>query len=156
HSDARGDCRRRRRRGGAPWRRPTGAARHPPEHAAIARRRPTAAQAPGGAGLAARAGIPLPGVLGLRSAWRRPGRLLTNATGLALGVAMIVVALALRDSLELLELRSAEAGHAASDAAVAVLYDQIRAIILGTAGLLLVPATINAWIVATLPAPVAR
>ncbi|HJW59620.1 MAG TPA: FtsX-like permease family protein, partial [Actinomycetota bacterium] len=54
------------------------------------------------AGLAARAGIPLPGVLGLRSAWRRPGRLLTNATGLALGVAMIVVALALRDSLELL------------------------------------------------------
>jgi len=104
------------------------------------------------AGLTTRAGIPLPGVLGLRSAWRRPGRLLTNATGLALGVAMIVVALALRDSLELLELRPAEPGHAASDAAVAVLYDQIRAIILGTAGLLLVLATINAWIVATFAA----
>jgi putative ABC transport system permease protein len=104
------------------------------------------------AGLAARAGMPLPGVLGLRSAWRRPGRLLTNATGLALGVAMIVVALALRDSLELLELRPPEPGHAASDAAVAVLYDQIRAIILGTAGLLLVLATLNAWIVATFAA----
>jgi putative ABC transport system permease protein len=104
------------------------------------------------AGLATRAGIPLPGVLGLRSAWRRPGRLLTNATGLALGVAMIVVALTLRDSLELLELRPAEPGHAASDAAVAVLYDQIRAVILGTAGLLLVLATINAWIVATFAA----
>jgi hypothetical protein len=104
------------------------------------------------AGLATRAGIPLPGVLGLRSAWRRPGRLLTNATGLALGVAMIVVALALRDSLELLELRPAEPGHAASDAAVAILYDQIRAIILGTAGLLLVLATLNAWIAATFAA----
>jgi len=104
------------------------------------------------AGLAARAGIPLPGVLGLRSAWRRPGRLLTNATGLALGVAMIVVALALRDSLDLLDLRPPEPGHAASDAAVAVLYHQVRAIILGTAGLLLVLATINAWIVATFAA----
>jgi putative ABC transport system permease protein len=104
------------------------------------------------AGLAARAGVPLPGVLGLRSAWRRPGRLLTNATGLALGVAMIVVALALRDSLDLLDLRPPEPGHAASDAAVAVLYDQIRAIILGTAGLLLLLATINAWIVAAFAA----
>jgi putative ABC transport system permease protein len=104
------------------------------------------------AGLAARAGIPLPGVLGLRSAWRRPGRLLTNATGLALGVAMIVVALALRDSLDLLDLRPPAPGHAASDAAVAILYDQIRAVIFGTAGLLLVLATINAWIVATFAA----
>jgi ABC-type lipoprotein release transport system permease subunit len=104
------------------------------------------------AGLAARAGVALPGVLGLRSAWRRPGRLLTNATGLALGVATIVVALALHDSLDLLDLRPPEPGHAASDAAVAVLYDQIRAIILGTAGLLLLLATINAWIVATFAA----
>jgi putative ABC transport system permease protein len=104
------------------------------------------------AGLAARAGVPLPGVLGLRSAWRRPGRLLTNATGLALGVAMIVVALALRESLDLLDLRPAEPGHAASDAAVAVLYDQIRGVIFGTAALLLMLAAINAWIVATLAA----
>ena len=102
--------------------------------------------------LAAHAGVPLPGVLGLRSAWRRPGRLLTNATGLALGVAMIVVALALHDSLDLLALRPPEPGHAASEAAVAVLYDQIRAVIFGTAGLLLVLAIVNAWIVATFAA----
>jgi putative ABC transport system permease protein len=102
--------------------------------------------------LAAVAGVPLPGVLGLRSAWRRPGRLVTNAAGLMLGVAMIVVALALRHSLDLLTLRSSEAGQAASDAAVTILYDQIRAIILGTGGLLLALATINAFIVATFAA----
>jgi putative ABC transport system permease protein len=102
--------------------------------------------------LAASVGVPLPGVLGMRSAWRRPGRLLTNATGLMLGVAMIVVALALRDSLDLLHIRPPEPGHASSDPAVAILYDQIRAIILGTAGLLLVLATLNALIVATFAA----
>jgi putative ABC transport system permease protein len=102
--------------------------------------------------LAANLGVPLPGVLGLRSAWRRPGRLLTNAAGLLLGVAMIVVALALRDSLGLLSLRPSEPGRAASDAAVAILYDQVRAVILATAGLLLVLATINAVIVATFAA----
>jgi putative ABC transport system permease protein len=102
--------------------------------------------------LAAGAGLPLPGVLGLRSAWRRPGRLLTNATGLTLGVAMIVVALALRDSLEVLNVTPPEAGHAASDAAVAVLYDQIRAVIFATAGLLLALGTVNAFIVATFAA----
>jgi putative ABC transport system permease protein len=101
---------------------------------------------------AAGAGVPLPGVLGLRSAWRRPGRLLTNAAGLTLGVAMVVVALALRHSLDLLDVTPSEPGHAASDAAVAVLYDQVRAVILGTAALLLVLATINAFIVATFAA----
>jgi putative ABC transport system permease protein len=65
---------------------------------------------------------------------------------------MIVVALALRDSLDLLSLRPAEPGHAASDAAVAVLYDQIRAVIFATASLLLALATINAIIVATFAA----
>jgi hypothetical protein len=65
---------------------------------------------------------------------------------------MIVVALALRESLDLLDLRPAEPGHAASDAAVVVLYDQIRGVIFGTDGLLLVLAAINAWIVATLAA----
>jgi putative ABC transport system permease protein len=104
------------------------------------------------AGLAASLGLPLPGVLGVRSGWRRPGRLLVNAAGLLLGVAMLVVALALRDSLDLLSLRPAEPGHAASDAAVAVLYDQIRAVIFATAALLLVLATINAIIVATFAA----
>jgi putative ABC transport system permease protein len=102
--------------------------------------------------LAAGLGLPLPAVLGLRSGWRRPGRLLVNAAGLLLGVAMIVVALALRDSLRLLSLRPSEPGHAASDAAVAVLYDQIRAVIFATAALLLLLATINAIIVATFAA----
>jgi putative ABC transport system permease protein len=102
--------------------------------------------------LAAKAGLPLPCVLGLRSAWRRPGRLLTNAAGLMLGVAMIVVALALRHSLDLLTVRPAQPGQATSDAAVTILYDQIRAIILGTAGLLLALATINAFIVVTFAA----
>jgi len=102
--------------------------------------------------LAADAGLPLPGVLGIRSAWRRPGRLLTNAIGLLLGVAMIVVALALRDSLDLLNVRPPRPGEATSDAAVAILYGQIRVIILGTAGLLLVLGTINAFIVAAFAA----
>jgi putative ABC transport system permease protein len=101
---------------------------------------------------AARVGVPLPGVLGMRSAWRRPGRLATNAAGLLLGVAMVVVALALRDSLELLAVAPSEPGHAASDAAVGVLYDQVRAVILGTAGLLLVLGAVNAFIVATFAA----
>ena len=70
---------------------------------------------------------PAAGRPGHRSAWRRPGRLLTNAAGLLLGVAMIVVALALRDSLGLLSLTPSEPGHAASDAAVGILYDQVRA-----------------------------
>ncbi|HEY7660638.1 MAG TPA: ABC transporter permease [Actinomycetota bacterium] len=101
---------------------------------------------------AAGIGLPVPGVLGLRSAWRRPGRLATNAAGLTFGVAMIVVALALRDSLEVLNTVSSEPGHASSDAAVAVLYEQIRAIVLATAALLVALGSINAFIVAAFAA----
>jgi putative ABC transport system permease protein len=101
---------------------------------------------------ASRVGLPVPAVLGLRSSWRRPGRLITNAAGLTFGVAMIVVALALRDSLDLLDTLPAERGHAASDAAVGVLYDQIRAIVLGTALLLVALGSINAFIVASFAA----
>ena len=102
--------------------------------------------------LAARIGLPVTGVLGIRSAWRRPGRLLTNAAGLALGIAMIVVALGLSRSLDLLALRFAEHPDALSGAAVDALYKQVRAIILGTAGLLLALGTINAFIVAAFAA----
>jgi hypothetical protein len=49
--------------------------------------------------LTARVGVPLVGVLGMRSAWRRPSRLATNAAGLTLAVAMVVVAAGLRSSL---------------------------------------------------------
>lgn len=98
------------------------------------------------------AGLPITAMLGLRSSWRRPGRLITNAAGLTFGVAMIVVALALRDSLDLLNTLPAEPGHAASDAAVGALYDQIRAIVLGTALLLVALGSINAFIVASFAA----
>lgn len=98
------------------------------------------------------AGLPVPAVLGLRSSWRRPGRLITNAAGLTFGVAMIVVALALRDSLDVLNTQVAEPGHTASDAAVGVLYEQIRAIVLGTAFLLVTLGSINAFIVASFAA----
>lgn len=102
--------------------------------------------------LASGARLPIPAVLGLRSSWRRPGRLLTNAAGLTFGVAMVVVALTLRNSLDLLNTQTAEAGHAASDAAVGALYDQIRAIVLGTALLLVMLGSINAFIVASFAA----
>jgi putative ABC transport system permease protein len=101
---------------------------------------------------AAETGMPLPAVLGLRSSWRRPGRLVTNAAGLTFGVAMIVVALALADSLDLLNTLPPEPGHASSDAAVAALYDQIRAIVLATALLLVALGSINAFIVASFAA----
>jgi putative ABC transport system permease protein len=104
---------------------------------------------------AATAGLPLVGVLGLRSAWRRPGRLLTNAVGLSLAVAMIVVAAGLRPSLARLAAADsipARPGEALSAGAVDHLYEQVRAIVLGTAGLLLVLATINALIIAALAA----
>lgn len=68
------------------------------------------------------------------------------------GVAMIVVALALADSLDLLDSLPSEPGHASSDAAVGELYEQIRAIVLGTALLLVALGSINAFIVATFAA----
>jgi putative ABC transport system permease protein len=103
----------------------------------------------------ATAGLPLVGVLGLRSAWRRPGRLLTNAVGLSLAVAMIVVAAGLRPSLARLataDSTPAPPGEALSASAVDNLYEQVRTIVLGTAGLLLGLATINALIIAALAA----
>jgi len=104
---------------------------------------------------AATASLPLVGVLGLRSAWRRPGRLLTNAVGLSLAVAMIVVAAGLRPSLARLaaaDSTPARPGEALSAGAVDNLYEQVRTIVLGTAGLLVVLATINALIIAALAA----
>jgi putative ABC transport system permease protein len=101
---------------------------------------------------ASRVGLPITAVLGLRSSWRRPGRLVTNVAGLTFGVAMIIVALALRDSLDLLNGAASEPGHTASDAAVGVLYEQIRAIVLGAALLLVTLGAVNAFIVASFAA----
>jgi putative ABC transport system permease protein len=106
-------------------------------------------------GWAATAGLPLVGVLGVRAAWRRRGRLLTNTVGLSLAVAMIVVAAGLRPSLARLDAESAataEPGEALNAGAIDTLYEQVRVIVLGTAVLLLVLATINALIIATLAA----
>jgi putative ABC transport system permease protein len=104
------------------------------------------------AGLAAHSGAPLSVVLGMRSVGRRPGQLLTNAAGLALGVAMIVVALGLRASLGLLRVEHAGTGHVLSGVGIDSLYSQVRMIVLGAAGVLLVLGTINAFIVATFAA----
>ncbi|HKA84524.1 MAG TPA: FtsX-like permease family protein [Acidimicrobiales bacterium] len=104
---------------------------------------------------AATAGLPLVAVLGLRSARRRPARLLTNAVGLSLAVALIVVAAGLRPSLNRLAAAGsapAQPGEALSAGAVDHLYEAVRAIVLGTAGLLLVLATVNALIIAALAA----
>lgn len=101
--------------------------------------------------LAGGARLPLPAVLGLRSAPRRPGRVLLNATGLALGVAMVVVAIALQQSLNVLDSEPQEtdpAGRAALDA----LYDQVRTIFLAATGLLILLSVINALIVAVFAA----
>jgi len=97
-------------------------------------------------------GVPLPGVLGLRSAWRRPARLLTNAVGLSLGVAVVVVALGLRASLRLIDELPAEPGGAAVTNPTEALYGQIRTVVIATATLLLVLACVNAFVVATFAA----
>jgi hypothetical protein len=102
--------------------------------------------------LAARSGAPLTAILGLRAARRRPGQLLTNAAGLTLGVAMIVIALGLHASLSLLRAERAVSGDALNGLGIDSLYGQVRMIVLGTAGLLLVLGTINAFIVAALAA----
>jgi putative ABC transport system permease protein len=104
------------------------------------------------AGLADRAGAPLPAVLGLRSAWRRPGRLVSNAAGLTLAVAMVVVAVALHTSLDRLAAKPTEAGHSLSARADAVLYDRVTLIVLATAGLLVVLGGVNAAVVASFAA----
>jgi ABC-type lipoprotein release transport system permease subunit len=102
--------------------------------------------------LVAEAGVPLPGVLGLRSAWRRPTRLLTNAVGLTLGVAVVVVALGLRASLRLIDELPVEPGSAAVANPTEALYDQVRTVVIATAALLLVLACVNAFVVATFAA----
>ena len=97
-------------------------------------------------------GVPLPGVLGLRTAWRRPARLLTNAAGLSLGVAVVVVALGLRASLRLIDELPAEPGGAAVANPTEALYAQIRTVVIATATLLLVLACVNAFVVASFAA----
>ncbi|HZM83684.1 MAG TPA: FtsX-like permease family protein [Candidatus Limnocylindrales bacterium] len=98
---------------------------------------------------AAIAGIPLPVVLGLRSAMRRPGRTLANAIGLALGVAMVIVGLgASKATRDFLASQAMDEEEAVVRAANAMLIDQAVAILFIGAGLLVALAAVNAMIVA--------
>jgi ABC-type lipoprotein release transport system permease subunit len=102
--------------------------------------------------LVAALGVPLAGALGLRSAQRRPARLLTSAAGLTLGVAMIVVAVALHASLDLL---GGHAGRARARRQRPRHRCPLRAgphHRLATAVLLLVLATVNAFVIAAFAA----
>ncbi len=102
--------------------------------------------------LAGAVGLPLPSVLGLHSIARRPGRTLANAIGLALGIAMVIVGIALYRgtraflATELSDLPAAD--RAASEAFTA----HLLTIVFGAATLLVVLAAVNAFIVAVFAA----
>lgn len=98
---------------------------------------------------AATVGIPLPVVLGLRSAMRRPGRTLANATGLALSVAMVIAGLGTSKATQaFLHSQSIDEEDALVRAANATLIDHVLGIFFVGAGLLLALAALNAMIVA--------
>jgi putative ABC transport system permease protein len=97
--------------------------------------------------LARRLRLPLPAVLGLRSAARRPGRTLLNTTGLTLAVATVVVGLQLHDSLSVLR-----SDDRPSHAAVTGLLDQIRTIVVAAAVVLTVLAVLDALVIAVFAA----
>jgi len=103
--------------------------------------------------LAGRLGLPLPVVLGLRSATRRPGRMIANAIGLTLGVAMVVIGLALDSAIRHFRAEQPpfEAGTAGARVADAFL-DQLVNVVYGGAALLLVLAAVNALVVAVFAA----
>jgi putative ABC transport system permease protein len=99
--------------------------------------------------LAARAGLPLPAVLGLRSAMRRPGRTITNAAGLALGVAMVIVGLAVYQGVQnFLGTAASDEEQTLARLGNEILFDQVLAAIFVGAGLLVALAALNAMVVA--------
>src|SRR5215475_5916058 len=102
--------------------------------------------------LAAALGMPLSGVLGLRSAWRRPSRLVNNAAGLTLAVALTVVASGFRSIPNPTANTPSGPGTALSGNAVDALYHQVQLIVLATAVVLVVLGVINAVIVAAFAA----
>jgi ABC-type lipoprotein release transport system permease subunit len=99
--------------------------------------------------LAARAGLPLSAVLGLRSAVRRPGRTIANATGLALGVAMVIVGLGVyRGVQNFLDNPALDGEGALARTGIAAVIDQVLAVVFVGAGLLVALAALNAMVVA--------
>ena len=97
-------------------------------------------------------GMPLSGVLGLRSAWRRPSSLVTNAAGLTLALALLVVASGLRALPVRAPTSSQGPGTALSGTAVGPLYHQIQLAVLVTTAVLVLLGVINAAIVASFAA----
>jgi hypothetical protein len=96
--------------------------------------------------LAAKLGVPVAAALGLRSATRRPGRTLANAFGLTLGVAALTIGLALNASLDGLGVRlEQQEPDPVARAASLALANEIRAIVLVAAALLLGIGAINAF-----------
>ncbi|MFD0745421.1 FtsX-like permease family protein [Phytohabitans flavus] len=104
-------------------------------------------------GLASRLGLPLPVVLGLRSALRRPGRVLANAAGLTLGVAMVVIGLGLDRSVHIfMTEQTPDEVEAPGAEIVAEVVDRLVAVVYAGAGLLLALAAVNAVVVAVFAA----
>ncbi len=109
----------------------------PPRHASRAAR------------LAAIAGAPLPAVLGLRSALRRPVRTIANATGPAMGVALVILGLGASKLVrDYLASPARDDGEAVARSVIAIQTDQVLTIVLIGAGLLIGLAAVNAMIAA--------
>jgi putative ABC transport system permease protein len=99
--------------------------------------------------LAAVAGLPLPAVLGLRAALRRPARTIANATGLALGVAMVIVGLgASKLARDYLASPARDEEEALARTVTAIQTDQVLTIVFIGAGVLIGLAALNAMIAA--------
>ncbi|WP_173081304.1 FtsX-like permease family protein [Phytohabitans rumicis] len=99
-----------------------------------------------------RAGLPLPVVLGLRSALRRPGRAVANAAGLSLGVAMVMIGLALDKGIQDFLAEQAPDTSAVSREITARAIDQLVTLVYAGAGLLIALAAVNAVVVAVFAA----
>ena len=102
--------------------------------------------------LAGAFGLPLPSVLGLRSMARRPGRTLANAIGLALGIAMVIVGLALYRGTQAFLATELSDVPAADRAASEAFTAHLLTIVFGAAALLTALAAVNAFIVAVFAA----
>jgi len=103
--------------------------------------------------LAGLAGLPLPAVLGVRTAMRRPGRTLGGAVGLALGIAMVVVGLGLyRGTRAYLATPILGEAESVDRRASESLIDLLLNIVFGSAAVLVALAVVNAFVLAVFAA----
>jgi putative ABC transport system permease protein len=99
--------------------------------------------------LAAIAGVPLPIVLGLRSALRRPVRSLASAAGLAMGVAMVILGLGASKLVhDFLASPARNQEEALARTVIAIQADQVLTIVFIGAAVLIGLAALNAMIAA--------